>query len=293
LSGIGKRQLVRLADQGRLESCGDHRNRQFLRGPVFDYATRPGSRMYASGVDRGEVATEQTRNSRRRAISLSVTARWVGLRPGCLPDGPLRLRRRRAVLLPSRSAAPPGGQSWRPPPVCPMMPPPTLDGSKPSWASDRWRFGDVARDRRDLSSRTVARDRDGHLVADSLRGGLTVRVAQRKPGGSYQRILLVDKRQDWSSLRTTDKEEAEARTRALMRELLAPRAPAVEALPTPAVAHAVAHFPAPPQPAGSLLMRAGGSRFVWTIFGPPSRRVGCFSDCRRRRRRTISRPGAS
>jgi hypothetical protein len=76
-------------------------------------------------------------------------------------------------------------------------------------------------------------------------GGLTVRVAQRKPGGSFQRILLVDGRQDWSSLRTTDKEEAEARARALMRQLLAPRTPAVKAFCTPAVAHTAVHSPAP------------------------------------------------
>jgi hypothetical protein len=31
--GLGKRQLVRLAEEGRLESCGDHRNRRFRRVP--------------------------------------------------------------------------------------------------------------------------------------------------------------------------------------------------------------------------------------------------------------------
>jgi hypothetical protein len=50
---------------------------------VFDYVTRPGTRMRASGGDDSGVATEADRNSRRTAYPLSVTI---------LREGPHRSR---------------------------------------------------------------------------------------------------------------------------------------------------------------------------------------------------------
>lgn len=52
--------------------------------------------------------------------------------------------------------------------------------------------------------------------------GITVRVTQRKSGQPFQRILLDGAgRQHWTSLGTTDRDEAERRARAFLRALLA------------------------------------------------------------------------
>ena len=68
--------------------------------------------------------------------------------------------------------------------------------------------------------------RQGTWSMSLVGGGITVRVAQRKAGGAFQRIIVLNGRQDWSSLRTADREEAEARARMLLHELLTLRAPA-------------------------------------------------------------------
>lgn len=107
-----------------------------------------------------------------------------------------------------------------------------------------------------------------------IAGGITVRVAQRKAGGAFQRIIVLNGRQDWSSLRTADRDVAEDRARALLHALLAPRAPADEKQPAPAVPHvAVALLPpapttaAPPAPRRQEPLRLDDLRAAYEASG--------------------------
>jgi integrase len=52
-------------------------------------------------------------------------------------------------------------------------------------------------------------------------GGLTVRVTQRKPGATFERIMVCGGAQDWKSLETTDRVLAESRAREFLRAVVA------------------------------------------------------------------------
>jgi hypothetical protein len=57
LTGLCRRQLTRLAVDGRLASDGEHRGRTFSRGTLVDYTTRSGARRSHRPTP-GEVAVE-------------------------------------------------------------------------------------------------------------------------------------------------------------------------------------------------------------------------------------------
>src|SRR5688572_10608643 len=59
--------------------------------------------------------------------------------------------------------------------------------------------------------------------------GCRVRVIQRKPGATFERVVwLPGQGQNWASLKTTSRSEAQMRAEALLRRLLADGGPREE-----------------------------------------------------------------
>lgn len=84
-SSLGKRQLARLADEGRLPSEGTNRGRLFPRGPLLDYVSRPGAQR-RSPLGCEDLAPSPAPSARPDAVEPRVVPRAEERAPGRAAD---------------------------------------------------------------------------------------------------------------------------------------------------------------------------------------------------------------